>query len=581
MQKMKTETGDKYNLIQNDRFLKKAYAAALFPCMFSILSGCINIIIDGILVGQKIGAAGLAAINLCLPVYLVLCIGGSFFVSGAAITAAQKVGDRDYECVQKCYSGALGICLILSALFTLSGIFLTNPVSGLLCGSSQLFDYVKQYTFYTLIGAAPKIFIYIPFNFLRIDGKNKSVMGMMMTMAVSNIILDFLFLFVFDMGVSGAAIASVLATLIACVIGFVSLHTGDSSFRLGLSLPGGALLKSIAVAGSPAAMNNLMQTVKITVLNSMFLSYGADTAVAVFSVMNGIAAFLEAVTLGVPQAGQTMIGVYMGELDYDSTKILLKKEFSNGVVSCAIVGVLVTAGSGLVKMAYGMDVSMFIPMLALALSLIPALWNNMMSSYYNVSGHNMLSNIIIISKTFVFTIVSLWILLLTGVSPWFYVPAAELLTILVWFLLTAVIAYRKKNATRYLLMDKKAFHGNVINFSVEGDEQNICDASERIQNFCEDNGINSKTCMRIGLAIEEILTIITQVNEQKRTDFDIRVFSIQDVNGIRIRYNGIDFNPLEIPEDDDRYMGIMMINNLVDSTVYNKVLGLNSMLILI
>ena len=81
-------------LRQTEDFLKKAYRAALIPGMLSILSGCANILADGILVSRYVGADGLAAVNLCTPVYLILCIVGSFFVSGGAILSAQEMGNN-------------------------------------------------------------------------------------------------------------------------------------------------------------------------------------------------------------------------------------------------------------------------------------------------------------------------------------------------------------------------------------------------------------------------------------------------------------------------------------------------------
>ena len=69
---MKTE------LVQDDLFLKKIYGKALVPCVLSILSGNINLLADGMIVGQYIGPGALAAVSLCVPVYLVLCILGSF-----------------------------------------------------------------------------------------------------------------------------------------------------------------------------------------------------------------------------------------------------------------------------------------------------------------------------------------------------------------------------------------------------------------------------------------------------------------------------------------------------------------------
>ena len=67
-------------LQQDEQFLKNAYKKAVLPCILSMLSGNINILVDGILVGQKAGSNSLAAINLCVPVYLVLCVIGSYAI---------------------------------------------------------------------------------------------------------------------------------------------------------------------------------------------------------------------------------------------------------------------------------------------------------------------------------------------------------------------------------------------------------------------------------------------------------------------------------------------------------------------
>ena len=90
-------------LRQNEQFLKKAYNKALLPCILSVLSGNINILADGILVGQRLGTNALAAINFSLPVYLVLCIAGSFVVSGTTICASDAIGKNQTEKAQGLY----------------------------------------------------------------------------------------------------------------------------------------------------------------------------------------------------------------------------------------------------------------------------------------------------------------------------------------------------------------------------------------------------------------------------------------------------------------------------------------------
>ena len=579
---MKSQSVSIQGLGQNEDFLKKAYRAALIPCILSILSGCINIIADGIIVGQKIGANGLTAINLCIPVYLILCIIGSLFVSGAAISASNEIGKDNFEAAQKYYGIALGICTVSSLIMAVVGVFLSGVIAKLLCSDPLVLEMVEDYTKITLIGALPKIMIYIPFWFLRLDGKNKTITVMMTVMGFGNILLDLLFLFVFDMGVSGAALASVIATGLACLIGFIWQHKGDAMFKFRPSSPEKKKMKSIFSAGSPAALNNLMQTGRLLTMNLLLMSNGGSEAVAAFSVVNGISAFAEAVTVGVPQAATAMLGVYHGEHDNKSVRIMIKQEVINGIIYCLMFGLVIGFGSGVIGILYGLDFSVKIPMICLALSLIPALFTNILSGFYNVSGHSILSNQIIISRVFLFPVTAFVIMLSLNGPVWLFLPLGEILTLLIWLYASWKIQKKKGDLSRFLLLDTRLEKsGNIINFSVKSDNEDICSACEKITDFCSENGMARKQTMSVSLALEELMTLITQKNTTQKVNFDIRLFSLQGTIGIRIRYDGRDLNPLAGDRDSQEYMGIAMIEKLVQEVVYKRVFGLNSMLILI
>ena len=567
---------------QSRAFLKKAYDAALIPCMLSILSGCVNIIADGIIVGQKIGTNGLTAISLCVPVYLVLCILGSFFVSGTAIRASNEIGSDNSEAAQRYYGIALSTCLISSMFMTAVGIFLSDTIAGLLCSDAEVVVMVRDYTKITLIGALPKIVIYIPFWFLRLDGKHKTVTMMMVVMGIGNVLLDLLFLFVLDMGVYGAALASVIATALACEVGMVQLHSGKTSFRFRLELPNREELRRISATGSPAALNNLMQTVRLLCVNGILMACGGSETVAMFTVVNGVSAFAEAVTVGVPQAASAILGVYQGEHDNRSTQIMLKLEFTSGLVWCAVFGVVISAGAGLIGSAYGLNAPVYFPMICLAVSLFPALCNNILSGFYNVSGRAGLSNLLIFCRVFLFSVSSLFVLAGTGGPLWLFLPAAELLTVATALIVSGIIRSRNRDLSRLFLLDTSLEKNNgIINFSVPGDNKEICSACEKVSGFLEANGMSVKMTMRISLALEESMTLIVMKNAPKQIHFDIRMFSYQGTIGIRIRYDGLDLNPLSGQEDNDEYMGIVMIKKLVKSVLYKRICGLNSLLVLI
>lgn len=110
--------------------------------------------------------------------------------------------------------------------------------------------------------------------------------------------------------------------------------------------------------------------------------------------------------------------------------------------------------------------------------------------------------------------------------------------------------------------------------------QAICDASGRITGFCEENGMLPKQTMRVSLAMEKIMTLISSQNEGG-VAFDLRV-SLQGVIAIRIRYSGKKFHPLAYADDgDDRYMGIRLIEAMVEQTMYQQTFGMNTVQIYI
>ncbi len=566
-------------LKQNEQFLKKAYNKALLPCVMSVLSGNINILADGILVGQRLGTTALAAINFSLPVYLALCIAGSFIVSGTAISTSDAIGKNRTEQAQKLYQMSIFWCTAISIFITVSGLVFLRPLSLFLCSDETVMPLVMEYSGVTIAGALPKILIYIPFWFLRLDGRNGQVTLMMLIMGIGNVALDVLFLYALDMGVFGAALASVLSTAAACVLGFIRLCGKKSGFKLGFCVKAkGIKFSEIAKAGSPSAANNLFQTLRISIINVLLLKFCGSETVAAFTAVNCIAAFAESVTGGVPQAASAMLGIYSGEHDNESTRLLIKRQLKSGIPCALIFSAVIIFGADLISGAYGLNISLRFALICLSLGIIPALINCILSGFYNVSGRNVWANLIIFLRVFVMSCASLFALLYFGQSPWMFLFFGEILTLFFWFAATGVF---HKKTSRFLLLDNSLEQsGNVINFSVNGDIESICGASEKITAFCANNGMSPKQTMKISLALEEIMALISSKNEST-VEFDLRVYSLQGVIGIRIRYGGNDFNPLVCGDSDDEYIGVRLIESICEQILYQRTFGTNTVQIFV
>lgn len=571
---------------QTDEFIKKALRKAIFPCMLAILGSNINLLVDGIVVGQRLGADGLAALNLCTPVYLILCVVGSFIVSGTAIMASEKIGKNENKKSVELYHISVGLCLVSGVIITAVGLISLNGIAHMLCNDSSLYEMVRAYAGVTLAGSVFNVLLYIPFWFLRIDGRNMDASVVMLVMAGTNIVLDIVFMYPLSMGVFGAALASVISTMLAVAAGFCFLCSRRSSFPFGIKFSADRdTLKCIAKYGSSGAMNNFMQSLRIFFINTLLLSSGGSLYVAMFSSINCISEFSLCILSGVPQAANAMLGIYYGEHDCNSVRILMKRQVRSGLTYCTIYGTLIVLLSGPIASIYGLKVSLLVPMICLALSLFPGIINTILIGNYTVSGNAVWANVMVILRVLIFAVIPLYILNIFHLMPWLFMIFSEALTLLFWLAAGAFYHHIHHELSRYLFInDELEKSGRVMNFSVEATSENACNASERISEFCEENGMKPGQVIKIQLAVEEILVRIIEKNENHRLTFDIRAFAVSGVNGIRIRYDGISCNPFLIDREaleDEADMGIRMIGSLSESVTYQRTFGVNTLRILV
>lgn len=578
-------------LRQNAEFIHSTYRKAAITGMLSILSVNINVFVDGILLGRRIGADALAAINLSMPVYWALCVVGAFLAAGTAIPAARAIGIGDETQRNTLFCTGLNASVLASAIITALGLLFMRPLTAFLCADEAIRGYVTQYVLITVIGAAAKIVIYIPFWYLRLDGKNADVTLMMIGMASVNIVLDVLFVYVMNMGVFGAGLASVIAMALALLYGMFRLFSKDSPYRWRAELTLDRYeWGAIAAAGIPSAFNNLCSTIRLLTVNNMLMAYGGGHLVAVFSAVNGIWGFGECITLGVPAAGGAMLGVFSGERDNGSCRLLLREEWKIG---CWVSGgflALCVALSGWIPKLYGLSDNLLVPLTWMALSVFPALLLNILSTYYNMANLNVWANALILLRVIVMTNLALRLAIRTGISTFSFLLLAELSTLAIWWCATGIHHRRRPGDSRYLMTDlENERTGKVLNFSVDADVAEIVTASKRIIEFCAQNGLSDKETLRLEMSMEEVMTLIRQVNADhgvQHLKFDLRAYAVNGVKGIRIRYNGIAFNPFGFAPgagiiEDDMYMGVRMIQKMVEMVNYQSTFGVNTLQILL
>ncbi len=568
-------------MYSDQKMLTRIYYQALLPNAIAILGGTINVFFDGVLVGQRMGDLGIASINQSLAVYLILCTVGSLVAAGGSAQSAAALGaNRAAEAGEYC-SLALELAAAAGILICGMGFCLSEPIARFL-GSENSWQLVETYIRITFLGGIFKVLLYIPFFYLRLEGKVKESSFAMLTMAVLNIILDYVFLFIFDFGIGGAAWASVLATAAACGMSFFFMIRGKEGFRFHPIRPRREMVFRIVGSGSPMAANNLFSSLRIICLNTIMNLVGGSSMVAVFAITNNLNEFSICVQNGIPQAGSAMLGIYYGEQDPQSVKKLLKIESWSGFLFSGLFALLLACGSGHVGLLFGSGMDVRFAVCSLAAGIVIGTFNSVMTYYYYATMRSSMANLITILRIFVATVAFAWLFRPLGGHIWAFYWTAELLTAFV-FLSLALFGTRKITGSFGItMMDETAFReGKCINFTVACDSQAICEASEKIQEFCESNEFTPEQTMTISLAIEELMVIVSEKSMGGQGSMDVRILRTPEGGILRIRSEGKRYNPLEFAKESLDYLGVDMIMKMAKKTEYQNTLGLNTLIVII
>lgn len=572
----------------NDRFLRGIFHRFLVPTILSVLGGTVNSLVDSAIVGNLIGQDALAAINLCVPVFLLFSTVGSLLGAGGGLLSAALIGREREEDARRVYTLAVTLELVFSLLIMVLGLICLDPIVHLLGADDALRPMVRDYARVAFLSAPVKCLLYIPFNYLRLDGKPGTVSSAMLLMTACNGVLDVVFIRM-GFGMTGASAASLLGTALGTAVGLAALRGG--TFRLtGLRGTGG-LLRELIALGTPSALNNLLDMARLILINRILMAAGGGALVAIFTVVCAMSDFTLCIVSGIPQTGAPLIGVFRGERNNPAQRDLVRLELRYGLAMSGGAAALIALLPGPVCALFGLAPSgeAVLALRLFALSLPFAMLCSILIYFYNASGRVMLANLITSCRMFLFAVIPTALLAPYGPAVWWSRPIAEAGALAALVLALRCFTPRSAFHSRILLLDERLDQaGQVIDFSVGNDPAEAALAAERIEAFCESNDMGTRRTMAVSLSIEEMLTLMMEYCYRPDEDSwaDVRVFVIQGVTGLRIRGAGKQFNPLEFYEahkDEDIMgdtLGIQLVLKLAEDVRYQRTFGVNTLTVL-
>lgn len=575
---------------RNGELVGRKFYSYLAVNILMMMAVSLSSIIDGVISSHLLGMNALAAINACIPftvlfgaLYVIIGVGGS-------MSAASKLGAGKTREANGIFTLSVILLIALGLLVTVVLSAAEKPLVAYIVKGSNLYDLTREFLHIIILGAVPLFLGPGISYFMTLDGRPELSIALMLIYSGGNIVLDLLFMGPLQMGIRGAAAATVLAAalgLICVVIYFRSgqrtLHFKPGDISLQMILP-------LIVSGLPSALNSIVLFVRMLVLNKTSLFLLGNTGATIVAVCNNCSTFASIFIAGITTTMLTILAVLHGEEDLQGLKEVFKRALKLTLLASVIMLAVFEGLPGLVVAVFGISGDSLRTMGILAvrlfgLSLPLYALVHIFMSFYQAIGQKSYSICIVVGEGVVFMLPSVFLLskigTANGLGLWLSFACAEVVTLIFMAAANSVIA--KHSQVKWLLLLKDHNEEIVFDKTIDNDAASAAGLSEQIIAFCTENGISKSKAYRTGLAVEEMAVNTVNYGYKKaaHSTLDIRlIISPEHDITIRIRDSGTPYNPLEYtPAEGDRLGGIYILKEMTKSIDYSRSVGFNNLMI--
>ncbi|MBN2417548.1 MATE family efflux transporter [bacterium] len=271
-------------------------------------------IVDTIFIGRCVGTDGIAGVALAFPIQMIVGAIGQMIGIGGASLLSRSLGAKDYDKAGRTMGSVVGAVLVLGGAITLIGYTRLDGMLRLFGATDTLLPYAREYLSIILAGVTLHSMAMALNNMARAEGHAKIAMTTMLVSAGINIVLDALFILVLDMGIRGAAIATLIAQVCAAAFLVLFFRSGKSSLKLKVRLirldP--VILREVFAIGIASFIRQTAMSVLVILLNHKLGALGGDIAIAVYGVVMRLLMFIFTPLIGVAQGLQPIAGFNFG-----------------------------------------------------------------------------------------------------------------------------------------------------------------------------------------------------------------------------------------------------------------------------
>jgi putative MATE family efflux protein len=419
------------------------------PAIIGMMVNALYNIVDRIFIGQGVGNLAIGGIFVGYPISLILMAFSMLIGIGGNTVVSIRLGEKKKDEAEKILGNSFILLVGISVIISILGLLFLEPLLRAFGASETILPYAVDYMKIILIGAPLQAIGFGMNNFIRGEGSPKIAMITMLIGAILNTILDPIFIFIFHMGIKGAALATIISQGVSA-IWVMKYFIGDTSIlrirkqNLKLKLD---IVKDIITMGFAPFSMQLAASMVTVLLNNNLKNYGGDVATSSMGVIQSISMMVLMPIFGINQGSQPIIGFNYGAKNYDRVKKTLKLAIMGATV-ISLVGFILTQAfpKQIIKIFISDEqelaeiLNVAIKGLRIYLSMLPIIGFQVVSSnYFQATGKPKHAMLLSLSRQVLILIPALLILPklfeLTGV--WVAAPVSDLVASIITGILLA------------------------------------------------------------------------------------------------------------------------------------------------
>ena len=299
--------------------VRKLLLRYALPGIIAMTAMSLYNMVDSIFIGHGVGAMALSGLTVAKPFMDICAAFGTLVGVGASSLVAIKLGQKDYRSANDVLANVVILNVLLGSLIMAVGLYWLDPILYAFGASAETIVYARDYMEIILWG---NILTHIYFglnSMLRSMGHPKISMYATILAVTLNVVLDPIFIFVLDMGVRGAALATILSQLVSVIVELIIflnpkevIHFHRHMWRIKKDIT----MRALSIGLAPFLMH-LAACFVVIVLNNQLLRYGDDMSIATFGITNRFIFFFVMIVMGIQQGMQPIVGYNYGSKQYD------------------------------------------------------------------------------------------------------------------------------------------------------------------------------------------------------------------------------------------------------------------------